>query len=295
MVVRRLALLVAAAALASACSSDTSSIGPVDDTIEIGGLPLSASTTAPVDTTPIVTTAAAPGTQAGSRVTGNRVILIGDSVLASTSSRYGGEMCKALVPLGWQAEVDAETGQFVPWGNLVLDDRLSAGWDVAVILLGNNYLGDEGKYRFELERMVNRLSPAVVVLVRVAEISDSRKEINAVIDSLAVTYPNVMTLDWAAVAKANRKLAGADRLHLTTAGRVQLAAEVANVLGQAPTTPGKCLPTDYTDDSRSPVTGTTVKGATTTTEGSDTTVPETDPPVEPTPTPTPDPTPSPTP
>jgi hypothetical protein len=38
----------------------------------------------------------------GPKVSGNRLLMIGDSILASTSSRYGNEMCDALVPLGWQ-------------------------------------------------------------------------------------------------------------------------------------------------------------------------------------------------
>ena len=79
----------------------------------------------------------------GAKVKGNRVIIIGDSVMASTSRRYGNTMCGALVPLGWQVELDAETSRFIQFGNKVLDKRLSAGWDASVILLGNNYGGDQ--------------------------------------------------------------------------------------------------------------------------------------------------------
>lgn len=290
---RRPSLLLSALVLVAACGSGQSTDGSADNTLGLSGLPpAAASTSAPVGSdAPDITAGAVTGEHAGDRVKGNGVILIGDSVLASTASRYGGEMCKALVPLGWRVEVDAETGQFVPWGNDVLDERLSAKWDVGVILLGNNYLGDQGQYRFELERMVKRLSPAVVVLLKVTEFTKNRKDVNAVIDELATRYPNVMVLDWAAVTAADKKLTGSDHLHLEPAGRAKLAEEVAKVMGQAPVTPGKCLSTKYTDDSRSPVTGTTVKGTkatTTTAGGSDTTVSSPDP----TPTPTPaDPTP----
>ena len=39
--------------------------------------------------------------------------MVGDSVMASTSSRYGGEMCNSVVEEGWDVEVDAETGRIV--------------------------------------------------------------------------------------------------------------------------------------------------------------------------------------
>ena len=74
-------------------------------------------------------------------VQGNRVLVIGDSIMTSTSSRYGGAMCAALVPLGWAVAVDAEPGRFVDFGNDVLDERLDPfaadgeGWDAAVVHL----------------------------------------------------------------------------------------------------------------------------------------------------------------
>ncbi|MEY3132305.1 MAG: hypothetical protein RLZ29_642, partial [Actinomycetota bacterium] len=47
------------------------------------------------------------GGPVGGRVEGNRVLLVGDSIFASTAKRYGGEMCNALKPLGWQVAVEA--------------------------------------------------------------------------------------------------------------------------------------------------------------------------------------------
>ncbi|HET9548029.1 MAG TPA: hypothetical protein VFO97_09350, partial [Desertimonas sp.] len=79
-------------------------------------------------------------------VEGQRVLMIGDSIMASTSRRYGGEMCRELVPRGWEVEVDAESGRFVDFGDRVLDNRLDAGWDVAVVMLGNNYGADKAVF-----------------------------------------------------------------------------------------------------------------------------------------------------
>ncbi len=255
--IRRVLLLLGTVAVLAACGSAAGDTQPVDTrSLPLSGLPPLIPTTPPVlDTTPVSTGAPPAAGQLGGRVQGNEVILIGDSVLAGTASRYGGEMCAALVPLGWKVEIDAETGRFVPFGNEVLDARLSAGWDVAVILLGNNFLGDKGSYKFELERMVSRLSPAPVVLVKVSLYRPDRKLVNEAIDELAAVYPNVVVIDWAALTTADRELTGPDHLHPSVKGRRQLAAEVANVLGQAPTTPGGCLPSDFTDDSMGSVTG----------------------------------------
>jgi len=41
------------------------------------------------------------GAVIGPQVRGPRILMIGDSILSSTSSRYGNEMCDVMVPLGW--------------------------------------------------------------------------------------------------------------------------------------------------------------------------------------------------
>jgi hypothetical protein len=193
--------------------------------------------------------------QIGARVADNRVILIGDSVMASTSQRYGDEMCQALVPLGWQTEVDAETGRFIDFGGQVLDARLPAGWDVSVILLGNNYGERQDVYRQYLDAMIARLSPEPVVLLTVTEFKPSRLDVNAVIFEMAQKYPNVSIVDWAVVTAADTTLTGKDGLHLTDPGRAALAEQVAMVLGPAPVQPGKCLTSSFRDDSSGAVTG----------------------------------------
>ena len=67
------------------------------------------------------------GTEAeliGETAEGNRILMIGDSILASTSSRYGNHMCEAVVPLGWRVAVEAEPSRFIDFGNRVLDRLL---------------------------------------------------------------------------------------------------------------------------------------------------------------------------
>ena len=46
----------------------------------------------------------------GELVTGNRVIMVGDSIFASTAPRFGGSMCERLNEAGWDVEINAEPG-----------------------------------------------------------------------------------------------------------------------------------------------------------------------------------------
>lgn len=257
---RRVVSLLAIVAVGAACGQAASSgDSEVPGTVPIGELPpsLASSSVEPGTTVVRTTVPLTPDEQIGALVGGNRVIVIGDSVMASTARRYSGDLCAALVPLGWQVELDAETGRFVEFGHDVLDARLAAGWDASVILLGNNYRDDQPRYREELERMVQRLSPQSVVLLTVSEFTPSRAQVNQVIFDLAETYANVLIVDWGATTAADPTLTGGDGLHLTTQGRAALAQQVALALGTAPSPDGQCLTTSYDDDSTGPVEGTT--------------------------------------
>jgi len=281
---RRIVLLLGLVAVASACDAAASGQG-VDppDTAAVGELPPAFATTevtAPQSTVVRTTVPLPVERQVGARVAGNRIIVIGDSVMASTSQRYGGEMCATLQPLGWQTEVDAETGRFIDFGDQVLDKRLSAGWDVGVIMLGNNYGDNQDVYRQYLDDMVVRLSPAPVVLLTVSEFKPSRTQVNAVVFEMAAKYANVVVVDWAAVTAADPTLTGDDGLHLTDAGRAALAGQVALALGPAPVQPGDCLSSTFRDDSAGNDKVTVApKKTTTTVAGTATTVPRTTVPV----------------
>jgi hypothetical protein len=169
-------------------------------------------------------------------------------------------------------EVDAETGRFIPFGLKVLDKRLSAGWDAAVILLGNNYLNDKASFQNQLHLMLTRLSPRPTVLLTTTMFRSKQAEVNKAIIAEAGLFPNVSVVDWATITE-DTSLTGADGLHLTDRGRVFLAGGIGAALGHVAGT-GKCLKTNFSDDSMgSPTgtngsTGTVVKpstGATTTT------------------------------
>lgn len=299
MFIRRIAFIVGLLLIGSACAAANSTTGaPETEAVPVGGLPPTLPTLAAGDATfttvPRTTVALLPDQLIGAKVTGNRVIMIGDSVMAGTAKRYGGEMCAAMVPLGWAVEVDAETARFIDFGNEVLKERLPAGWDAAVIFLGNNYGNDPDVYRLYLNRLVEKLAPRPTVLITVSEYRAEQLEVNAVIFEVAAANPNVVVIDWAASTAAHPEYLR-DGLHLKDPGRAALAQAVADVFGPAPTPPGNCLGTNFYNDGGGSVDGstTTVSGSTTpTSDGvtTTTTVPLVTLPTLSTTTTTPDPT-----
>ena len=215
------------------------------------------------------------GSTLGSRAPGNRVLVIGDSILAGTASRYGGAMCAALVPMGWQVAVEAEAGQMVGFGRTVVRDRIYEGWDAAVVFLGTNYGGSKENYERDLTRIVESLAPRPTLLLTATLFRDSMQQVNDVVRVVASKNSNVSVLDWG-TASVQPGLLNKDRVHPTDAGRAVLVASIAAALGPAPEVPGKCLVSKYTDDSLveddvMPTTtapGATIPYATTTTTGS---------------------------
>lgn len=184
-------------------------------------------------------------------VGGNRVLMIGDSVMASTSARYGGEMCDSVITGGWDVEVDAETGRFIDFGDKVLDQRLDADFDVVVILLGNNYGANPDVYEEHLRDLVERIDDRPVILSTVTVFQPNRMEVNNIIYDIAQDFDNIRVLDWAGETETNAALTGGDGLHLSDAGRARLADMVAAELGDAPSGSGEgdCLGSSFTDDS----------------------------------------------
>lgn len=219
------------------------------------------------------------GSNIGASAAGNRLLVIGDSILSGTASRYGGAMCSALVPLGWRVAVEAEAGQMVGFGRTVLKDRIYEGWDAAVVFLGTNFGGNQKNYERDLTAIVEALAPRPTLLLTATLNRPTMQLVNETIRTVASKYSNVSVLDWGTTS-IQPGLLNRDRVHPTDAGRQVLVASIASALGTSPESPGACLPSKYTDDSlvtggimpsttmpgdTIPMSTTTVPGATTTT------------------------------
>ena len=266
----RLAALCAAAALLIAACGDAAAEQTPRATIGgIGQLPsLVATSSSPAaDSVPAVvertaeeipteeatTTTVAAAPTLGSLALGNRVLMIGDSILAATTRRYSNDMCEAMVPLGWRVDVEAESGRHIDFGQRVVERKWKQGWDAVMILLGNNYGGDIYDFAVRLDALLTRVGEIPVLLSTVTPFVESRDEVNAVILRAAEGRANVRVLPWDTISMDRAdQLLGADGLHLTDVGRQTLAASVAEAFGEAPGQPGECLKPDFQNDSNGP-------------------------------------------
>ncbi|MFM7409848.1 MAG: hypothetical protein ACKO3L_03505, partial [Actinomycetota bacterium] len=123
-------VLAAVALLVPSCgggNGDTS--GTLDGVGRIPGNDFVGVATLPPDIAAEVSIPEIDGALLGAVAKGNRLLMIGDSILSSIAKRYGNEACGLLVPQGWNVALEAEAGQFVDFGLDVLDKRWNEGWD----------------------------------------------------------------------------------------------------------------------------------------------------------------------
>lgn len=212
-----------------------------------------------VTTAPTTTTEPPPDpitTPIGDAIDGNRILLIGDTVLASTAPRHDGAMCDALTAFGWQGEIAAEFGRFVQFGREVADARLAAGsdaepFDVVAIMLGNHFDGDVEAFRSELEALMVELDGRPTILYTLVEDDTFQADLNEIIRAFPDTFPNALVIDWAEiVADEPDVLVAESSSGLTEEGLRRLALFTVAALGEPPTIEGAgCVDPVFVDDS----------------------------------------------
>lgn len=183
----------------------------------------------------------------GTDAEGNRLLLIGDSIFASGAQRYGNDLCRALVPLGWQVAVEAEANQQIRFGREVLTERLSEGWDAAVVFLGTNFNGNFPNYESDLDHILTSLAPRPTLVLTTSLFREVQQQINSVIQTVAATHPHVRILDWTTISAYDGVLSP-DRVHPSAEGRAVLAQAISQAAGVAPASPGDCLASRFTRD-----------------------------------------------
>ncbi len=253
----------------SACADDqpdgTADVFGVPETVELGEFPeppTDESVTPPPPTTRSTGTSTSTSVPApepvsaplGDVVDGNRVLLIGDTVIAATAPRFEGAMCDALEAFGWQGEIAAEVGRFVEFGATVVETRVTPEepeWDVVGVMLGNHFDGDVAAYEAELDALVSSLSPRPMLVYTLVEDDTFQATLNDVIRDLPSRYPNVLIVDWAEIVAAEPDVLTADTPSgLSAEGRGRLALFTVAALGEPPTIEAAgCVPPVFVDDS----------------------------------------------
>ncbi|HUF99442.1 MAG TPA: SGNH/GDSL hydrolase family protein [Ilumatobacter sp.] len=242
-------------------------------------LPTSSTSTTELPPPPTVPYTLTSG-RVGLAVEGNRILMIGDSILASTAERFGGPMCTTMESYGWAVQIEAEEARHIEFADEVLDELLPEpdgddstpttepgddtnddpadnpadfdpdDFDAVMVMLGNNYRGDIEDFEAQYDALLRRLTPRPVVVFTVTEDEPIKAEVNDVIRGFGNEFDNVLVVDWAEISgDAPDELLGADDLHLSNLGRDRLSLFSVAALGPTNVDDPDCLESVFTDDS----------------------------------------------
>lgn len=274
----RVALIGVGVAVIAACGDDDASTLPsivdVPETVAMGVLPeqLSDAPTLPAPpppptTAPAVTSTSTPSATSGQPmegpigelVDGNRILLVGDSILASAAPRNEGQLCDALVLFGWDAEIDALADRGIDFASEVLDARLpdddaqqDDDWDVVALSFGSDVDGADAdavaEFGSALGELAERVSPRPVLLYTLVDEGEDRAAVNDVIRAQPQSHPNVLVIEFADAGDDGVPVVDDSAQSLTEDGMKRFSIRTAATVGDAPGDgEGACLPSEYQD------------------------------------------------
>ena len=276
---RRLAggVFIGLAALLAACGDDDVTTAPsivdIPDTVAMGVLPqqrseaptLPAPPPPPTTATTSTTTSAPPAPEGpieapvGALVSGDRILLVGDSILASAAPSNGGQLCDALELFGWQVEIDALSDRGIDFAAGVLDARMTPDndqdpdWDVIALSFGSDVDGTDTtaltEFGTELGDLIDRVAPRPVLLYTLVEKGHAgRAAINDLIRAQPGSHPNVLVVEFADAGDDGVAVLDNNGKSLTDDGMKRFSIRTAAAVGDAPGgSDGLCLPSQYQD------------------------------------------------
>ena len=143
----------------------------------------------------------------------------GDSVLLGAADDTRADLARD----GWRATVAPFGGlQLVAAIDVFRVVRPQMG-SVAVIELGNNYIGDPDAFGAQIDETMSVLSGMHVIWLTTALFEPRQSAINAQIWAAAARFRNLEVLDWSGVVRSDPWAVGPDGLHLTNDGRSLMA------------------------------------------------------------------------
>jgi hypothetical protein len=262
---RALAALSGIGLILVACGGDdtvTSTLPRVSETVPLGELPEPPTATGPQVTPPTIappTTVPEPEVvpitaPVGDVVSGNRVLLIGDTAMMSLTPRHDGIACDVLGDVGWQVGIEAELGRYVGFAEQVIDTLVvDAGddWDVVGLMFGHHLDTTPDEFGEALDTQLDVLGDVPVLLYTRSEVDDDSAALNEIIRDRADARPNVLIVDWGQAVADEEDLTLVDDNGLPTAeGMERIVLLTAAALGEPPTdADGECLDPLFTDDS----------------------------------------------
>jgi hypothetical protein len=143
----------------------------------------------------------------------------GDSVLLGATADTQADLARD----GWKATVAPFGGlQLVAAIDVFRKVRPEMG-SVAVIELGNNYVGDPDAFGAQIDQAMSVLAGMHVIWLTTALFEPRQSAINAQIWAAGQRWGNLEVLDWSSTVHADPGAVGPDGLHLTTDGRSLMA------------------------------------------------------------------------
>ena len=116
----------AAGAPATTIAAEATTSPEVTTTVDPGAPSLPPEATAPGSSAPV---------PIADQVTGNRLLMVGDSIFAATAPCYGDNACATLGALEPEVDVEAESGRAIDFGERVVRQMMPKGWNAVVFFL----------------------------------------------------------------------------------------------------------------------------------------------------------------
>ena len=178
-------------------------------------------------------------------ITDPRILFVGDSVSLGMAIGSPDPLDAYVQSMGWKIALDGRVGRFTDEGIRVLQKRSSEIHQVLVLMLGNNYGGDQDQFRQQVAQILQLAAGAKrIIMFTVPLYATKQREVNDVLLRAAATDPRLTVIDWETASRSFKGALSGDGIHPTTYGAMILDQMLAVTLGPAPGGPADAtLPT----------------------------------------------------
>ena len=164
-----------------------------------------------------------------------RVFMVGDSVLLATTQGQPDALDTYVGSLGWDITVDARVSRFTDEGVTVLRRRRDEIHEVVVVVLGNNYGGDEAQFAAQIDELLQVLDGVrVIAMLTVPVYAEKQNEVNLILRNAAAADNRVVLVDWEGYTRLVPAVLSNDDVHPTSYGADVIAQLIGLTLGRAP-------------------------------------------------------------